>query len=309
MKFSGWRCVGVGLALLFVSAMPVRAEEEKFPLCPPPDTDALLMNPAGDPVKRQASLEELIAISAKSGNHSFRRHELGSLYRLGRNHPAKMVDRDLQKAYLLLSNAALEGELMAMAGVAEIKLKEGDAMSAMVWAQSYIHFLRELEPSLAKTSEPHMADLLNRIYRRIDRSPESAQEITQYVAAFVATHGEKIRENHGWTLPSGEGPMCQHASTLWPLRRIADADDSRLRNNRAARKLRSPGLVDYQLWVSPEGKVVHALVIDSLPDERTALGLQATIEQMRFNKVDAEAPLRVTRLVVPYNDAMTSLRN
>lgn len=297
------------LAFLLVMATPSLAEDKKYPLCPPHDLDANLMNPDGDPVKRAASLESLVATSSLKGNYGHYRHELGSLYRLGRKHPAGMVDRDLEKAYLLLSNAALEGELMSMAGVAEIKLLEGDAMSAMVWAQAYIHFLRELEPRLAATSEPHMADLLNRIYKQLDRSPELEQEVAQYVSAFVATHGAKIKENHGWTRPTGEGPMCRHANTDWPLRTIAHGNERYLRKDRAALKLRSPGLAEFQIWISTDGRVVHAFVKDSLPDERIAEGLRATVENMRFNAVDDEAPLRVVSLKIPFDDGYTGLHD
>lgn len=303
------RLGSLGLAFFFVLAMPARAEVGELPLCPLPDLDANVLNPNGDPTKRMAALESLIAVSGKRGNYSGYRYKLGSLYRLGRKHPAGIVDRDIEKAELLLSHAALEGEVMAMAGMAEIKLSQKDPMSAMVWAQAHAHYLRALEPKMAEYSGPYIADLLSRIYEKLGRSEAVEQEIVQYVSAFVATHGPKIEKNHGWQRPGIEGPMCRHANLDWPLKQIADEGREILLEDRSVRKMRSPGVVLFELWINPEGRVVHALVVDSLPDQVTAEGLAGWVKRSRFNQVAPDAPLRVMKMRVPYDDDSTDLRN
>lgn len=309
MILAGWRVGAWGLAFLFVVAMPVLAEVKELPLCPPPDLDADVLNPNGDPGKRMAALESLVAVSGKRGNYSGYRYELGSLYRLGRKHPAGIVDRDMDKAELLLSHAALEGEIMAMAAMAEIKLSQKDPMGAMVWAQAHAHYLRALEPKMAEHSGPYIAGLLGRIYEKLGRSETVEQEIVQYVSAFVATHGPKIEKNHGWQRRGMEGPMCRHTSLDLPLRQIADEGREILLEDRSVRKMRSPGVVLFELWINPEGRVVHALVVDSLPDQVTAEGLAGWVKRSRFNQVAPEAPLRVMRMRVPFDDDSTDLRN
>jgi hypothetical protein len=305
---SGWRLGSVGLALLFALSMPVQAKDAELPQCRPHDISESLFNPDGDPAKRQAALETWESYARKRGNYSGVRHELGSLYRLGREHPAALVDRDLEKAELLLSHAALGGSLMAMAGVAEVKLAQRDFMGAMVWAQAYLHFKRKLDSGSRGSSEAYAADLLDRIYARLGRSADVEQEIVQYAAAFVTTHGAKIESSHGASDDSGSEPTCQNPS--WHLTRVPDAkDDSPIFGNRETRKKWSPGMVLFELWVNPEGKVAHAFVVDALPDGVTADTLREAIKRMRFNTVDAGTPFRVARLPMYFNDNSISLRD
>src|SRR5690349_7948203 len=182
------RCVG--LAALLVLSFPAAAEVAELEPCEPYDAAADVLNPGGDPALRQASLQRLIADSRLEGN-SYSRYLLGNLYRLGRKHPAALVDRDLAKARPLLSNAALDGYLMAMAGMAEIELANGEAMSAMVWAQAYHHYF-ERQKAGEGGKKAYVADLLDRIYARLGRSKEVDREIQEYLASFILTHGPRL---------------------------------------------------------------------------------------------------------------------
>lgn len=311
---SGWRLGSVGLALLFALSMPVWAEDAELPQCPPHDIGRSLFNPDGDPAKRQAALETLESYARKRGNHSAIRHELGSLYRLGREHPAALVDRDLEKAELLLSHAALGGSLMAMAGVAEVKLAQRDFMGAMVWAQAYLHFKRKLESGSRDGSEAYAADLLDRIYARLGRSADVEQEIVQYAAAFVTTHGAKIEGSYGAFDPSEAERSCRRDAD-WQLRQVANAEEDdeepklRVFGNRETRKKWSPGMVLFEFWINPEGEVAHAFVVDALPDGVAADTLREAIKRMRFNTVDAGAPYRVARVPMHFDDNSISLRD
>lgn len=303
-----WRMGSLGLALMFALAMPVRAEDTGLPQCPPRDIEASLFNPDGDPAKRQALLEGLETTVRKRGNHSDARHQLGSLYRLGREHPAALVDRDPEKAELLLSHAALGGSLMAMAGVAEVKLAERDAMGAMVWAQAYLHFKRKLGSGSRDSSEAYAADLLDRIYARLGRSSEVEQDIVQYAAAFVATHGARIEEGHGASDASWTEPTCEDAS--WHLTRIpSEKDKAPIFGNRETRKKWSPGMVLFEFWINPDGEVAHAFVVDALPDGVTADTLRESIKDMRFNTADPGTPFRVAWVPMHFNDNSVSLRD
>ena len=294
----------IAVAVLVCGA--AHADTTELPPCPADDLAADLLNPEGDAGRRQVVLEELIADGKTTGRYS--RYLLGSLYRLGREHPAALLDRDVAKAKPLLAHAALDGYLMAMAAMAEIELAAGKPMDAMVWAQAYVHFKRKLEPVPEGFAEAYPADLLDRIYDRLGRSSAHDKEIAEYLAAFVATHGPKIEAGHG--KPPTGNPTCRRTSADWPTKRIAD-DGGRIRvaHTRAARAISSPGQVLFKLWIAPDGQVAKVLVVDSLPDMSAAEGLRGSVERMRFNAVAAEAPLRSVLLPMSFDDRSVSLRD
>jgi hypothetical protein len=306
----GWLRRCLGLVLLSASAFPVWAEVDERPICPARDIEASLYNPDGDLSRRQEALATLVADSGKRGEFGWYRHTrylVGSLYRLGREHPAALVDRDLDKAKLLLSHAALEGSLRAMASMAEAELSDGDAMSAMVWAQVYAHYMRKY--SSHRGSDTYAADLLDRAYARVGRTSAAQRDITQYVNAFVATHGPKIESAFS---PKADGrtwtPTCRPLNDVWPLKQVKGDDKiARIRGDRSTRSKARPGIALFEIWVNPEGGVVKALVIDSLPDRVTAEILRDSVEALRFNAVAPDAPLRPGMVPVSFNDHSISL--
>jgi hypothetical protein len=304
VRVDGW-IRGLGLSGLLVLASVVQAADPELPLCRAYDPAEDVLNPAGDSAKRQASLESLVAASKDQG---YARHQLGSLYRLGRAHPAGLLDRDVTKAKALLARAALDGYLMAMAGMAEIELRADRPMDAMVWAQAYVHFKRRLEPVPEHYTQAYPADLLDRIYGRLGRSSAIEAEIAEYVSAFVATHGPKIEAAHG--KPSSGTATCRSASQDLPTQRIAD-DKGRFRvlQTRASRAIHSPGLVLFKLVIAPDGQVANVMVMDSLPDEAAAEGLRESVERMRFNPVAGDSPMRVVLLPMSFDDRSVRLRD
>lgn len=305
---------GLGLALVFVLATPARAEAEEIRQCAPRTLEESLFNPDGDPEKRQEALETTISAAARRGNYAYSRHVLGSLYRLGREHPAALVDRDLDKAKRLLSHAALDGQLMAFAGMAEAELVDDEPMSAMVWAQAFVHYMRKYSSSRAV--ETYGADLLDRVYARVGRTSSVEQDIAQYVNAFVATHGPKIDAVLGDQPDDAEADdaepvrTCRSTDETWPLRQVKDEDGpARIMGNRNSSKTFRPGYMMFEIWVDQEGRVVRALVIDALPNRVPADILKKTIEAMRFNAVSPDAPLRVGMVPASFDDNSISLRD
>lgn len=278
----------------------------ELPPCEPYDPAADVLNPDGDPVLRQASLERLAERSREGSSYS--RYLLGNLYRLGRAHPAALVDRDLAQARPLLSNAALDGHLMAMAAMAEIELEKGEPMSAMIWAQAYNYYLLRKTPEWGGT-KPYLAHLLDRIYARLGRSKDIDREIQEYMASFILTHGErldaKIEARRGGAAPA----TCRSTDADWPLKRIADDKRVRIRNTSEARRMHTPGLALFRLRINSQGEVVQALVVDSLPDQTAAEGLLDLALRMRFNVVDASAPERSALVPVSFDDNSVRLRD
>lgn len=293
------------LAVCFLSGAAARAEGTVLPPCEAYNPAAEALNPDGDPALRQASLERLIADSR--GGDSASRYQLGNLYRLGRAHPAGLVDRDLAKARPLLSNAALDGHVRAMAGMAEIELARGEPMSAMIWAQAFNYYF-ERQTAGQGGNKAYLADLLDRIYERLGRSKEIEREIEEYLASFILTHGSKLDAKHEALRDGKVQAKCRSVNVDWPTNRLAD-EKVRMRNTRNTRDMHSPGLAVFRLQINPAGEVVHAFVLDSLPDAAAALGLMDTVLRMRFNAVDASAPQRSILVPVSFDDHSVRLRD
>ena len=83
---AAWLCA-VGL-LVANGLGAVRADDSVLPLCPPPDLATLPENPGAEPARRLATL----ATWEEKGAAAQDMLRLGALYRLGRAHPAALVD-------------------------------------------------------------------------------------------------------------------------------------------------------------------------------------------------------------------------
>lgn len=296
----------VAAVLLAFSPLPAVASASlpaDLPACPAYRFEEDPLNPDGNRLAQAQKMAELERARGAGDAHAL--HQMGSLYRLGRTHPARQVDRDLSRAGALLSNAALRGNIDAMAAMAEAEMSRGEALSAMVWAQAHAHFKEKLEPDAI--GDAYVASLLARGFAGVGDGAGVDAEIAELVHAFVATHGPAIEQAHAAAL--APDPSCRHVSDDWPTERLAD-DGSRvaIAQTRASRELRGPGLAIYKLVLGPDGKVRHAMVVDSLPDADVAKGLRGTVERLRFNAVDASAPERVVLVPLTYGSGSVKPR-
>lgn len=105
---------------------------------PAPWSFAVLLDRSADDEARAGHLENLQAWAARGDRES--RYVLGTLYRLGKSHPARLLKHDYQKAAGLLGHAALDGHVLAMAGLAELELEARRPLAGMMWAQAYVNF-------------------------------------------------------------------------------------------------------------------------------------------------------------------------
>lgn len=301
---AAWLCAA-GLVLANGLAV-ARADDSALPLCPPPDLATLPENPGADPARRLA----MVAAWEEKGPAALEKLRLGALYRLGRAHPAALVDVDMQKARDLLAQAALEGQLTAMASSAEIELRHGDAFSGMVWAQLYAHYLQRETPTRFST---YQADLIKRGFEALPPGEDTEQEIVRYVDGFIARYGGQIDAALAAAKKGEAGPLstCRPVHADYPVER---RDGSRALpiagGNNAIRRARlyKPGLALFLLHIAPSGEVSHAFVIESLPGPATAEGLLPTVQRLRFNPVADDAPVRVTLMPMSFGDGTLRLR-
>ena len=141
------------IVLLFVGAcvMPLQARAEN-----PTSTAAryggleaqeleTLFSRDSDAGARQTLLKRLVA-QAQAGNGKAAFY-LGAFYRSGKDHPARLVDRDMDTARYWLEKC-IESQgcpLLALASLAELGLVAGDSRAAMQWAQAWVALEREVD--------------------------------------------------------------------------------------------------------------------------------------------------------------------
>lgn len=114
---------------------------------------------------------------------------VGSLYRIGEKLPGSPVKKDLDKARLYLSNAAIHGHLYAMAKMSEISLEIGEYQSAMDWAQIYAYYIKALNNT--PVNKDYIAELVTRIGKKWDKN--HTQEAVDDLNSFVSAHNTDVR--------------------------------------------------------------------------------------------------------------------
>ncbi len=296
-----------GLALPVVTLAqepPPASVDDALPTCPAQDWSDYPPNPAGDRDRRLATIQAWKQDTAAMDPH--RMLVLGSLYRLGCQHPAgSLVSRDLTLARRYLSNAALAGQLLAMPGMAELELAHGDALAAMVWAQAYVHFHR-----LQWKEEPntYVADLVRRVYGKLPAGDATAQEVAETFAGFMENYGQRIGDAIAAAPASTAEESCRPTADDWPAIRES-AKRERLVQTRDSRAMTGPGQTYFRLRINPAGEVVQAIVLESLPDARAGEGLMGTAMRMRFNALDAGAPERQVLVPLALDDGSVRLRD
>lgn len=262
---------------------------------------------------REPQLQKLQAAAADGG--AWELMVLGSLYRLGPEHPAALLPKDVDLASRLLGQAALRGRIWAMAGLAEMELERGEAMQAMIWAQALAHFNgKHYVDETRVRNRAYEASLIQRAYAALGRRRD--EEIVRHLHGFIARYGETIdraveedkkRSDQAFD-PAAACPGAVDPERF-PLRLAGNGRAGiALASSARSRQMERPGSVLFHLSVDAKGRPVGVLVVDALPDARVAKGLEATALRLRFNDVAADAPLRRGILPMVYDDFSVALR-
>lgn len=268
-----------------------------------PDVDlAILLDPDADPDARQAQLRLLEARAAQGTRWS--NYVLGSLYRLGKQHPAELVERDADRATVHLRQAALAGETYAMSGLSELLLLEGEPRAALVWAHAFVHYRRvfgQLAGHPSERRQAYAASLLLRCRSTMERSTGDRSPIQADLDEFVARHDAGIR-----------------AGMIESLQATADTLEARPNNaltQVSSRTLRrsmveagEPGLALYRIGVGRDGRVKRVLIVDTAPDRRFGWRMRSIARATRFNPSPGADPLRWAVLPMQFDDHSVSLR-
>lgn len=308
MKFRA----GGALALAWVlvtAADPVRAAGPALPPCAGFDTQGDLVDPRLDPARRRATLAGWEAMGREAT--AFQKFQLGAIYRLGPTHPAGLVDRDIDKARSLLADAAVGGELLAMASSAELELEHGNPLVGMVWAQLYAHYMQREDPSKYRT---YQADLIRRGFDKLPAGDETDRAIEAYVVRFLDLYGAQIDQAlaRSGRDDSGSPPTCRPFDEVYPARLDPGHKAVPLAGGagmQSRHRMRGGGLALFRLHIAPSGEVARALVVESLPRHEMSKGLKQSVMRLRFNAVAEDAPMRVVMLPMTFGDGSVKIRD
>ncbi|MFC4728168.1 hypothetical protein [Coralloluteibacterium thermophilus] len=257
----------------------------------------VLFDPGADPAARQRELARAEE-AAVSGN-ARAQYALGTLYRLGMRHPARLVERDDEQAERYLSNAAVRGHTGAMAGMAELKLRRREYLDAMVWAQAYVRY-EAYESELRGQERGTQAAAASMIQRAQAGAGRDKDEVLAYVLAFLQNHDGRIR-----AAIDAEHARVSDLQYTSSRTRPLFLTNTPLRASH--RRMSQPGMAYYLVEVGRDGHIARLLVVDSLPDERYARQLEAVARGMRFNADPDAGEVRRAIMPLSFDDGSVSI--
>ncbi len=268
------------------SAIVVQSSKQKPNYC---YDSWVLLDPEIPMAKKLEDIRGL-EVSAESGGSSSQ-HLIGSLYRLGDQHPAKIFPADIVKAKKYLGNAAIQGSLPAMAAMAELELATKNNKDAMLWSQVYAYYSKEETEKLKDGSNlAYQAFLLKRVIdaaRKVNKDYLDKSFLEDFNNFFV-NYDEKIQANKNRTLNSAEiekQKACDFENKDSTLQNTVLLNANKIyANAQTTHALGSPGYAYYLLGINANGDVVKAFVVDSLPNESYAKGLSIVAKSLKFNK-------------------------
>ena len=256
--------------------------------------------------ERQLAEAGKVGVLAEAGD-AYAQYLLGTFYRLGKNHPSKLFERDDDKAEKYLSNAAVNGQVLAMAGMAELELRRKQPMKAMIWAQAFARY----EPvyneifGAQHLTQAYAAFLIQRSFEGVGPSDAVQQQIGKYFQDFQQRHDAAIRaaiareHEKQQTLKKGDGTDLAQLSS--------GGIDPNLTNLRE-RRMNSPGYAVFLVGINPKGRVEKLLVVDTLPDQVFAAGLEGVLRRSHFNTAKKDTALRWAYVPLSYDDESVRLK-
>lgn len=300
MTHRGWRAALCGWALAAALAAPLPG------LCQAPQaaqgldapTLETLLSADAAPAPRRQALQALVA-SAQGGN-GWSAYVLGALYRSGRDHPARLVDRDPDTARHWLTRCidGTDCPLLALASLAELELAAGNTKPAMQWAQAWVVLDREFSRRAAGESGQAAGGL-----KALTRTSYHAYLLERCYAAMA---GEDDPDARGlaWfnelRAPKGKALDRMLFSALDAGSATGRGFDGGMRHtaqNQKQRTLepgtavaRQPALGVYLYRGRPQGGRAEAVeTIEALPYPMNAFGLKALARETRMTGYEAPA--------------------
>jgi hypothetical protein len=215
--------------------------------------------PLADRQRMLAALE-----SDAAADHADDLYLLGSLYHMGQHAPGSPVQADPAKAAIYLENAAVRGNVLAMAKMAELKFTAGDFREAMNWAQIYAHYAATAGTQ-GPAAQSYAGELVRRIQDNISPSPSSMDAIMKDVDSFIAANDATIR--------AGIARPKANANLKPGTHKTHYATPAGERNPGA-------GIADFLVGFRADGTAASVQLVDSAPYTDVVEPMRAYVESM-----------------------------
>lgn len=267
---------------------------------------ATLLDPATAPAARAGEFERLERSAA--GGSALANFVLGTLYRLGPDHPAAATPRADARAEALLARAAAGGRFEAMPALAEIEYARKDYLKAHLWAELGRRYMYRHGYTFTPVHYHHIADLGRRMGSRNRQfyAGKKGELAREYIGGFVTDHGEAIDEGARHWPALGMDACAGADPTAWPVVWDKSAIPDRRQVTRGVRAKRQMNAVFY-LEVATDGSVAKAFLIDGWPTPAMAATLAPTLRFIRFNAIATNGPRRAAIMPVADNGRLLKL--
>ncbi|MGB8634797.1 MAG: hypothetical protein WCD66_05120 [Rhodanobacteraceae bacterium] len=210
----------------------------------------------------------------------------GTLLWQGSRVEGSPLKRNLGQARKLLANAAVHGEVIAMAKLAELELAAGRTEQAMVWAQMYARYQNPMAMQRARRgrSAAYGSDLIQRISKA---GGTINKGIRTDVAAMVSRFDEPIRRG------IDAFSSVRRGGDAFLVRGPAGTDKVEYRNIN--------GMAEYLVAFDASGAPGMIWLLDSLPDAKTDTMVRHYLERARANSVDKDSGTRYLKVTIVHN--------
>lgn len=272
------------------------------------DYDSRILLDANQGPERQLVEAGRVRAVAETGD-PYAQYLLGTLYRLGKSHPAKLFERDDDKAGKYLSNAAVNGQVLAMAGMAELEWRRKQPMKAMVWAQAFARYEPVYQAGLNDHHPGHQAYaayLIQRSFDALGHGDAVQKQIGQYSLDFQQQYDTKLRAAIS---ASREKQKHSIKGDGDDLQQILPGKIDPAMSSLSEQRLRSSGYAIFLVGVNAKGRVEKLMAVDSLPDEIYAAGLEGVLRRTHFSTAKKTTGLRWAQVPVSYDDQSVELIN
>lgn len=218
----------------------------------------------------------------------------GTMYWKGSAITGSPVESKLDQAQILLANAAVHGDVLAMAKLAELNLQAGHQQKAMVWGQLYGHYLDPMHKARKKHGRryAYASDLIARIEK-------AGGKINDKVSANVSGMVTKFNE-----------PIRAGITAFKEQRRHGAAHLIVTPTGAVPRELSNKsGMAEFMVAFDPSGAPHKVWLIASYPTADLGTGLRPLIDPAGVNRGSDDAGMRYLLVVIPnYSNKYRELR-
>lgn len=213
----------------------------------------------------------------------------GTMYWQGQKLPGSPVQQDLKQARILLANAAIQGDVSAMAKLGELELGSGRTTEAMIWAQMYAHYLNPLKSIHATRGRnfAYATDLIDRIIKAGGKDALN-DKVSRSFNVLVVRFDKKIRQ--GLDAFREQARSGDPRLISFPVKDRLTGDDSKL-----------SGQADFIVAFDASGAPTQTWLVASYPTPRIAALTRPSLETIRSNPADDGSRMRYLQLHMTLN--------